>query len=201
MGNKLTNLKWWTPDFWTINRESSSTEAATFFFGSIFRLTAASHLPHWCTLRTWEAPKMEGGRFEESFRFLLERSMGCFKFVAFLMIYDMISKHKLPWFLMISNLEIGNNNQKTVCVWASQLVFTLHRVPEYCSVIAVSWWTSFLRRWGGQKQKTFHPLQVWDGDDRRKSWSRKYGKNHIQMIGVWGLVLQVQYLGGAVTMT
>ena len=37
------------------------TEAATFFFGSIFRMTAASHSPHWCTMRHWDAGQWENG--------------------------------------------------------------------------------------------------------------------------------------------
>lgn len=40
------------PDFsMPFNVVALSSTAATFFFGSIFRMTAASHSPHWCTMR------------------------------------------------------------------------------------------------------------------------------------------------------
>ena len=89
----------------------SSTEAATFFFGSIFRLTAASHQPHWCTLRTW-ANCWSMGRFFQ---------VRCISDL----VEDVISKHKFLWFLMISNLEIGNKQPKN-CVVCWQLTWLLH---------------------------------------------------------------------------
>ena len=56
---KSSRLNGWS-SFSHLSSPGSSTfaQAATFFFGSIFRMTAASHSPHWCTMRHWDA-----GRF------------------------------------------------------------------------------------------------------------------------------------------